>query len=360
MASPTYAERLRPLVEEHGLPFFITENLITTETQVELPEVEKVDAAMILYTSGTTGQPKGAVISHGNVQAQVEALVEAWGWSAADAIVEFLPLHHTHGIVNVVTCALWSGARLDCLEKFDAGEIWRRIARGELTLLMAVPTIYRRLVAAWEAETAERRAVWSAAAARLRLMVSGSAALPVPLFERWREITGHVLLERYGMTEIGMALSNPLDGERRAGTVGRPLPGVEVRLVGDGTATLPDDALPDDHSGPGEVQVRGPGVFPGLPGPRGGDARVVHRRRLVQDRRCGGARRRHLPVARPQQRRHHQDRWREGFGPGNRGGAARAPGDRRVRRRRYGGRGLGRVRLGGGRARCDRRGADSW
>ena len=119
---------------------------------------------------------------------------------------------------------------------------------------MAVPTIYAKLLAAWEAAPPERREAWSEGCRRLRLMVSGSAALPVSMLERWREVSGHTLLERYGMTEIGMALSNPLEGERRPGFVGRPLPGVEIRLVG-------EDGRPVDEGEPGEIQVRGPTVF---------------------------------------------------------------------------------------------------
>jgi len=154
----------------------------------------------------------------------------------------------------VLGCALWSGARCDMLPKFDAGETWQRIARGDLTLFMAVPTIYHKLIAAWDAASPERRREWSAACGRMRLMVSGSAALPVRTLERWREISGHTLLERYGMTEFAMALSNPLIGERRPGFVGTSLPGVEVRLVdADGTPVGPGT--------PGELEVRGSGVF---------------------------------------------------------------------------------------------------
>jgi malonyl-CoA/methylmalonyl-CoA synthetase len=131
------------------------------------------------------------------------------------------------------------------LPRFDARAVWQRMAAGRLTLFMAVPTIYHKLIGAFDDATPAERDAWSAAARELRLIVSGSAALPVSVLERWREITGHTLLERYGMTEIGMALSNPLHGERRAGSVGTPLPGVEVRLV----------------EGSGEIQVRGPGVF---------------------------------------------------------------------------------------------------
>jgi malonyl-CoA/methylmalonyl-CoA synthetase len=219
-----------------------------------LPEVGAARRAMILYTSGTTGKPKGVVSTHANLCAQVTSLVAAWDWRADDRILLVLPLHHVHGIVNVLSCALWSGACCDMLPKFDAGETWQRIARGDLTLFMAVPTIYHKLIAAWDGAPPERRREWSAGCGRMRLMVSGSAALPVRTLERWREISGHTLLERYGMTEFAMALSNPLIGERRPGFVGTSLPGVEVRLVdADGTPVGPGT--------PGELEVRGSGVF---------------------------------------------------------------------------------------------------
>ncbi len=231
-----------------------TAEALAAEPRSSLPDVPEDRRAMILYTSGTTGKPKGVVTTHGSLRAQVTSLLTAWEWSAEDRILLVLPLHHVHGIVNVLTCALWSGARCDMLRQFDALETWARIARGDLTLFMAVPTIYHKLIAAWEAAPPEQRREWSAGCGRMRLMVSGSAALPVRTLERWREISGHTLLERYGMTEIGMALSNPLRGERRPGFVGTPLPGVEVRLVDERGA-------PVVAGTPGELQVRGPTVF---------------------------------------------------------------------------------------------------
>ena len=229
-----------------------------TAPRSPLPAVAEGRRAMIVYTSGTTGKPKGVVTTHANIAAQVTSLVSAWEWRADDWILLVLPLHHVHGIVNVLTCALWAGARCEMLPKFDADQVWARIAAGDLTLFMAVPTIYGKLIHAWEAADAERRRAWSAGCApsRMRLMVSGSAALPVARLERWREISGHVLLERYGMTEIVMALSNPLHGERRPGLVGTPLPGVEVRLVD-------EDGRPVPSGGgtPGEIEVRGASVF---------------------------------------------------------------------------------------------------
>jgi malonyl-CoA/methylmalonyl-CoA synthetase len=210
--------------------------------------------AMMVYTSGTTGRPRGVISTHANLDAQIGALVQAWEWSAADRVLLVLPLHHVHGIVNVVCCALWSGATCEMPSGFDAGATWDALASGRLTLFMAVPTIYRRLIAAYDAADPASQAALREGSRGLRLMVSGSAALPVQTLERWREITGHTLLERYGMTELGMALSNPLRGERRPGFVGTPLPQVEVRVVDDRGDSVPDGT-------PGELEVRGPNVF---------------------------------------------------------------------------------------------------
>ena len=121
---------------------------------------------MILYTSGTTSRPKGVVTTHENMTAQITALVRAWRWSADDRILLFLPLHHVHGIVNVVSCALWSGALCEMLPRFDANTVWDRIASGSLTVFMAVPTIYVKLISAWEAAPPQRRAVLSQSCAR--------------------------------------------------------------------------------------------------------------------------------------------------------------------------------------------------
>ena len=212
------------------------------------------DDALIIYTSGTTGRPKGALSTHANVAAQCRSLVGAWGWSSDDRILHVLPLHHVHGIVNALCCALWAGATCEFGDPAPAA-VWERLASGEVTLFMAVPTVYARLIRAWEQAPPDAQRRWRRGARGLRLMVSGSAALPVATLERWREITGHVLLERYGMTEIGMALSNPLAGERRPGGVGQPLPEVEVRLVD-------DDGRPSAGAS-GQLAVRGPQVFKG-------------------------------------------------------------------------------------------------
>ncbi len=211
------------------------------------------DGALIIYTSGTTGRPKGVLTTHGSVAAQIQSLVRAWNWSKADRILHVLPLHHIHGIVNALFCALWSGAICEFGSPHPRA-IWERLASGEITLFMAVPAMYSRLIHAWEAASSATQRRWARGAGKLRLAVSGSAALPVRTLERWRDITGHTLLERYGMTEIGMALSNPVVGERRTGHVGQPLPGVELRIVN-------DEGHPVDEGSQGEIEVRGPQLF---------------------------------------------------------------------------------------------------
>lgn len=219
-----------------------------------VPPANPDGPALILYTSGTTSRPKGVVLTHAMLEFQTACLCDAWGWSPDDRILHVLPLNHVHGIVNALLCALRTGAVCEMLSRCDAGRVWARLADGGVTLFMAVPTIYTRLIAAWDAADTPTKDRWSSAARRLRLTVSGSAALPARVLERWKTITGQTLLERYGMTEIGMALSNPLSGDRRPGTVGQPLPGVEVRLLDeDGDETPPGQ--------PGEIHVRGGGVF---------------------------------------------------------------------------------------------------
>lgn len=253
ITQPDFSDIIRPIAEKSGLRFAFAEEALNG-ARVELPVVSPGRRAMILYTSGTTGRPKGAVTTHRNLAAQITSLVESWGWTRDDRILNVLPMHHVHGIVNVLSCALWVGGTCEFLPRFDADRVWNRIVRGGVTLFMAVPTIYMKLIDAWEKASPADRKQMSEACAGLRLMVSGSAALPVGTLEKWREISSHVLLERYGMTEIGMALSNPLRGRRVPGSVGTPLPGVEVRLADEtGGPVRPGE--------PGEIEVRGESVF---------------------------------------------------------------------------------------------------
>ena len=206
------------------------------------------DAGLQLYTSGTTGKPKGAVITHGNLATQQALLGEAWGFSAKDTLLHALPLHHMHGLAIALLTSLGAGATT-WLTTFDAPAIWEKMGRA--TSFMAVPAMYHRLFLAESAADDATRARWAANAKQLRLATSGSAALPVQLAERWRAITGRIPLERFGMTEVGVGLTNRLDGERYPGCVGYPLPTVETRIVGD-----------DGNDGEmGELWIRGPSVF---------------------------------------------------------------------------------------------------
>jgi malonyl-CoA/methylmalonyl-CoA synthetase len=248
------AAKIAPLCARLGVRV-VNIDSATAASAKKLPEITPARRAMILYTSGTTSKPKGVVTTHANIQAQIESLVTAWEWSAADRIPLFLPLHHIHGIINVTSCALWSGAMIEPFTKFDLPAILERVRRDAYTVFMAVPTIYVKLIQALESASPADRAAIVAGFAKMRLMVSGSAALPASVHEQWTALTGQKLLERYGMTEIGMALSNPLRGERRPGAVGVALPGVDVRLKTEAGKIITGE---DE---PGEIQVRGPGVF---------------------------------------------------------------------------------------------------
>ncbi|MEM8864084.1 MAG: acyl-CoA synthetase [Planctomycetota bacterium] len=254
VASAAYAEHAQSLCTQAGARLVPYEN--TSQSTVrELPKVERTRRAMILYTSGTTSKPKGVVTTFDGLEAQIESLVEAWRWQSSDTTPLFLPLHHVHGIVNVLLCALWSGACVDAFPRFDAQQILRSVAEGAYSVFMAVPTVYVKLIQVLQDLSPDERERVVAEFRDMRLMVSGSAALPASVHNHWRELTGQALLERYGMTEIGMALSNPYDGERRPGAVGLPLPGVDVRLVAeDGTVAAAEGVQ-------GEIQVRGRTVF---------------------------------------------------------------------------------------------------
>ncbi len=219
-----------------------------------LPSVDSHRPCMLLYTSGTTGKPKGVVVTHSNLEAQIKSLQEAWGWSQKDKTVLTLPLYHVHGNVNILCCALASGSNCKIHSRFDPEAVWNEFRNGDLTLFMAVPTIYAKLMEWYDNVNSNEQMKLSKAVSNLRLTVSGSAPLSTSLFERWHEISGHTMLERYGMTETGMILSNPLNGARRKGAVGQPLPGVTVKLV--------DDKLQEVATGEsGEVLVKGKNVF---------------------------------------------------------------------------------------------------
>jgi len=206
--------------------------------------------ALLVYTSGTTGKPKGALISHENLIHNMDALRRAWRWTDRDALLHALPLFHIHGLVVALQGALNAGSTVHMLPAFDTARVSAALENSGCTLFMGVPTMYHRLVELWSAGGVPDLG-------SLRLFVCGSAPLPETTFRRFREKTGHAILERYGMTETGMIASNPYPPEeRKPRSVGYPLHGVEVRVAG-------PDGGPAPPGRTGEVEVRGPNVFDG-------------------------------------------------------------------------------------------------
>ena len=226
-----------------------------TDSVSSFPELSPARRAMIVFTSGTTSKPKGVVTTHCNIAAQIETLITAWEWQVNDVIPLFLPLHHVHGIINVLSCALWAGATVYAMPKLDLNALCAQVAADTFSVFMAVPTIYVKLIDHLETLEEEEAEGICEGFANMRLNVSGSAACPVEVFEEWRDLTGQMLLERYGMTEIGMALSNPYRGERRPGYVGQALPDVAVRLVDE------EGGIVTEEGTPGEIRIQSPTVF---------------------------------------------------------------------------------------------------
>ncbi len=222
---------------------------------VALPHLADERRAMILFTSGTTNKPKGVVSTHKNIRAQITALIEAWAWQSNDTIPLFLPLHHVHGIINVLCCGLWAGATVALFSRFDMETILDEVRARRYSVFMAVPTIYVKIIQYLESLKPEQREAICAGFGSMRLNVSGSAACPVKVYDQWLELTGQTLLERYGMTEIGMAISNPYIGERRAGAVGIALPGVTVGLFDEQHNQIRQSEVP------GEIRIQGDNVF---------------------------------------------------------------------------------------------------
>ena len=212
------------------------------ETVASAPD----DLAAILYTSGTTGRSKGAMLTHRNLASNAVTLVEEWGFVRGDVLLHALPIYHVHGLFVAIHCVLLAGARMLWLSKFDSVEVTALLPRA--TVMMGVPTFYTRLLA--------EPSFGREACRTMRLFVSGSAPLLPETFTAFEARTGHRILERYGMTETGMNTSNPLDGKRIGGTVGPPLPGVDLRILDEqGTPCAPGIV--------GAIEVKGPNVFPG-------------------------------------------------------------------------------------------------
>jgi len=263
IASPALADEARRCAGERALVVLEGEpwNALDRGAVVAAPDPGAVagdpappgadDLALLVYTSGTTSRPKGVVLRHGQLAAQCHAIARAWRLGADDALVHALPLHHVHGLVIALLSTLAAGGRVVALPRFDPAAVVA--AADEATVFMGVPTMYARLVEHLEGMPAASCAHAAAALGALRLCTSGSAALPVTIGERWRRLVGRYPVERFGMTELGVALSNDVDRGAVPGSVGWPLPGVRIRVV-------------DDLGSPareGELQVSGETVFEG-------------------------------------------------------------------------------------------------
>ena len=247
-------DMIGPLVKQLSIPRLFTLDGDGSGTLVEqsrdtgdgpvIVHRDKHDMAALLYSSGTTGKPKGIVLTHNNLYASARTLVQAWGFTEDDILLHALPIYHVHGLFVALGCVLLSGATMRWLPAFDAGKVIDLLP--QCTAMMGVPTYYTRLLAS-EGFTGET-------AAHMRLFISGSAPLLEETFHAFEDRTGHPILERYGTSETNMNTSNPLSGERRPGSVGPPLPGVEVRICDAAGTVLP-------HGEIGNIQVRGENVF---------------------------------------------------------------------------------------------------
>ena len=205
------------------------------------------DLAALLYTSGTTGRSKGAMLTHGNLASNAATLVDLWRFTRDDVLIHSLPIFHTHGLFVGCNVSIMAGCRMIFLPRFDPQEVLGLASRA--TVMMGVPTFYTRLLDLPQLD--------AASVVNMRLFVSGSAPLPAATHSAWRDRTGHAILERYGMTETNMNASNPCEGERIPGSVGLPLPGIEIRITDE------DNGRVLDNGETGMIEVRGPNVFRG-------------------------------------------------------------------------------------------------
>jgi malonyl-CoA/methylmalonyl-CoA synthetase len=249
---PDAAERVAPLRPEATILTLASgEGTLVDAAARENDSFETVvsqpgELAAILYTSGTTGRPKGAMLSHRNLGSNASTLVDYWGFTRGDVLLHALPIYHVHGLFVACHCALLAGARMLWLARFDAAEVRALLPRA--SVMMGVPTFYTRLLGLPEFGADDCRSI--------RVFISGSAPLLPETFDAFRLRTGQTILERYGMTETGMNTSNPLDGERLGGTVGPALPGISVRVVD-------SEGRPAGTGVIGDIQVKGPNVFGG-------------------------------------------------------------------------------------------------
>ncbi len=256
ICDPETRDTLAPVAEGAGIAHLLTLDAGGQGTAADaMAEAEPLaapvprsegDIAAFLYTSGTTGRSKGAMLTHGNLVSNAAALRDLWRFTEDDVLIHALPIFHTHGLFVAINVTLLAGGQILLHRAFDAGAVLADLPRA--TTLMGVPTFYTRLL--------DQPGLTAEAAAHMRLFVSGSAPMLTETHRQWQERTGHTVLERYGMTETCMNTSNPYEGTRKPGAVGLPLPGVEVRLTGAEGGPVP-------MGEPGDIDVRGPNLFAG-------------------------------------------------------------------------------------------------
>ncbi len=255
VGDPRRADELQPIADRHGTTLLTLDDagsgtlIDRARTSPELPPVPRAstDLAAIMYTSGTTGRSKGAMLSHDNLLSNARSLVEGWQFTADDTLLHALPIFHTHGLFVAVNVSLLAGGSMIFLPAFDTDEVLRLLPQA--TAMMGVPTFYTRLLG--------HDGFTRASSKHMRLFISGSAPLLAETHNEFSERTGKRILERYGMTETNMIASNPYDAERRAGTVGFGLPQVEVRVCD------PETGIELEPGGIGVIEVKGPNVFGG-------------------------------------------------------------------------------------------------
>ena len=253
LCDPARASDLQPLADRHGATLMtlngrqgsLPDLAATQPDRIAPVDCAETDLAAILYTSGTTGRSKGAMLTQGNLLSNARTLADLWRFGPDDTLLHALPIFHTHGLFVASNIALLTGGRMIFLPGFDLNTVLRLMPQA--TTMMGVPTFYTRLLADPRFDAART--------AHMRLVISGSAPLLADTHTEFHARTGHRILERYGMTETNMNTSNPHDGDRRAGTVGLPLPDVELRIMADGAPVAPGDV--------GVIEVRGPNVFAG-------------------------------------------------------------------------------------------------
>ena len=212
----------------------------------EVVDCSEEDTAALLYSSGTTGRPKGIMLTHGNIGTNAMSLKEAWEFTANDCLLHALPIYHVHGLFVALGCVFLSGSKMLWLDNFEVNEVLNQLPK--CTVMMGVPTYYTRLI--------NNKGLTSKVTQNLRIFISGSAPLLEETFMDFYSITGHKILERYGMTETNIISSNPISGKRKSGTVGLPLEGQQVRIINNDSEPVGADEI-------GNIQVKGPNVFKG-------------------------------------------------------------------------------------------------